>query len=42
MGYYYLKDGAQVPMDTSYYDHFEVDEIQEMTGLRLVDQIEEK
>lgn len=42
VGYYYLKDGAQVPMDTSYYNHFEVDEIQEMTGLRLVDQIEEK
>ncbi len=38
-GYYYLKDGEKVPMRNYAIDHFEVSEIEKMTGLQLKDNI---
>lgn len=33
--YYYLKNGVSVPMDVNFYNHFTVDQIEEMCGLKL-------
>lgn len=34
-GYYYLKDGVQMPMNVYFYNHFSESEILEMTGLTI-------
>lgn len=36
-GYYYLKNEETIPMDYYFYNHLEVAQIQEMTGLQLTD-----
>lgn len=34
-GYYYLKDGEQIPMEYYFYNHFRAKQVLEMTGLIL-------
>lgn len=36
-GYYYLADEEKIPMSGYFYNHFRTFQIEEMTGLRLVD-----
>lgn len=40
-GYYYLRDGEVQTMGAYFYNHFTVREIEELTGLKLVDSIVE-
>lgn len=35
-GYYYLKNGEEIPMDYYFYNHFSVKKIKELTGLTLL------
>lgn len=34
-GYYYLKDGKQVPMNAYFHNHFRANILEEMTGLKI-------
>ena len=38
-GYYYVANGAIVPMDAYFYNHFDERQIEQMTGLRVVDHV---
>lgn len=37
LGYYYMKDGQKTPMEYSFYNHFKISQIEEMTGIKLSD-----
>jgi hypothetical protein len=42
LGYYYLKDGEKQKMNAFFYNHFSTREIEKMTGLRLVDKVQQE
>lgn len=42
VGYYYLKDGVETPMDFCFYNHFEAPFIRDTTGIYVREQWEEE